>query len=89
MTAPILAFRGVNKSFGPVHVLRGVDLSVYAGQVTALVGDNGAGKSTLVKVISGVIQPDSGTIEIEGRPTELFPSARSQAAASESACTMQ
>ena len=47
--APLLRFRGVNKSFGPVHVLQDVDFDVYPGQVTALVGDNGAGKSTLIK----------------------------------------
>ena len=54
MTAPILELRGVNKSFGMVHVLRDVDFAVYPGEVTALVGDNGAGKSTLVKAIAGM-----------------------------------
>ena len=49
MTEPILSLRGVNKSFGPVHVLKDVNLDVHPGQVTALVGDNGAGKSTLIK----------------------------------------
>ena len=44
MAAPILSLRGINKSFGPVHVLRDVDFDAYAGKVTALVGDNGAGK---------------------------------------------
>ena len=53
-SSPILELRGVNKSFGPVHVLHDVDFKVYPGQVTALVGDNGAGKSTLVKSIIGV-----------------------------------
>jgi D-xylose transport system ATP-binding protein len=48
VSTPILSLRGVNKSFGPVHVLKNVDLDVYSGQVTALVGDNGAGKSTLI-----------------------------------------
>ena len=50
MSEPMLALRGVNKSFGPVNVLRNVDLDIYAGKVTALVGDNGAGKSTLIKI---------------------------------------
>ena len=52
--APLLSLRGVNKSFGPVHVLRDVDLDVRAGRVTALVGDNGAGKSTLIKGVAGI-----------------------------------
>lgn len=63
---PLLQLKGVNKSFGPVHVLRGVDLSVYAGQVTALVGDNGAGKSTLVKGVAGIYPFDSGDYLFDG-----------------------
>ena len=51
---------GVEKSFGPVDVLKGVDLKVYAGKVTALVGDNGAGKSTLIKGLAGVQPYDDG-----------------------------
>ena len=51
---PLLELRGIDKNFGPVQVLRKVDLTVPAGEVTALVGDNGAGKSTLVKCISGI-----------------------------------
>ncbi len=64
---PLLQLKSVNKSFGPVHVLRGVDLSVYAGQVTALVGDNGAGKSTLVKGLAGIYPYDSGEYFFEGK----------------------
>ena len=58
--APILELRGVNKSFGVVHVLHDVDFGVYPGEVTALVGDNGAGKSTLVKAIAGIYPLDTG-----------------------------
>jgi D-xylose transport system ATP-binding protein len=65
---PILELRGVNKSFGPVDVLRSVDFTAIAGQVTALVGDNGAGKSTLVKCVSGTYPIDSGDYLFEGRP---------------------
>jgi len=62
---------GVSKRYGAVQALDGVDLSVEAGEVVALVGDNGAGKSTLVKVVSGVITPDEGTLEFEGRPVRI------------------
>jgi D-xylose transport system ATP-binding protein len=60
MTEPLLELRGVDKSFGPVQVLHGVNLKVYPGQVTALVGDNGAGKSTLVKTVAGIYHADAG-----------------------------
>ena len=66
MTSPILSLRNINKSFGPVHVLRGVDFDAYPGQVTALVGDNGAGKSTLIKCIAGIYNIDDGDYFFEG-----------------------
>jgi D-xylose transport system ATP-binding protein len=68
---PVLAVEGVTKSFGPVHALDGVDFSVRAGEVVALVGDNGAGKSTLVKVMSGIHDADSGRIVFDGRPVTI------------------
>jgi D-xylose transport system ATP-binding protein len=64
---PILELRHINKSFGPVDVLRDVSFGAYPGEVTALVGDNGAGKSTLVKCISGTYPIDSGEYVFEGR----------------------
>jgi D-xylose transport system ATP-binding protein len=64
--SPLLALRGVNKSFGPVHVLHDVDFNVYHGEVMSLVGDNGAGKSTLVKSVAGIHPIDSGEIIFEG-----------------------
>ncbi|HKF34434.1 MAG TPA: ATP-binding cassette domain-containing protein [Jatrophihabitantaceae bacterium] len=64
--APILRMHGINKSFGPVHVLKDVDFEARTGEVTALVGDNGAGKSTLVKCIGGSYPIDSGTYEFDG-----------------------
>ncbi|MYW00921.1 ATP-binding cassette domain-containing protein [Streptomyces sp. SID3343] len=68
---PVLRLHGVNKSFGAVHVLRDVDLSVYQGEVTALVGDNGAGKSTLVKCIGGIHSADSGDYFFDGVPVTV------------------
>jgi D-xylose transport system ATP-binding protein len=68
---PLLEVRGLYKSFGPVQVLRDVDLSIRAGEVTALVGDNGAGKSTLVKCIAGTQGYDAGELRFEGRPVTI------------------
>jgi len=62
----LLELRGISKWFGAVQALRDVNLTVEAGQVTALVGDNGAGKSTLIKIVSGVHQADAGEIIWEG-----------------------
>jgi D-xylose transport system ATP-binding protein len=68
---PTLELVGINKSFGAVHVLHDVDLSVYPGQVTAMVGDNGAGKSTLIKCIAGIHAVDSGRILFDGREVHI------------------
>ncbi|MBN2210665.1 MAG: sugar ABC transporter ATP-binding protein [Sedimentisphaerales bacterium] len=62
-----LVMRGVSKAFGATRALRDVSLDVQGGEVSALVGENGAGKSTLMKVLSGAIKADKGTIELEGR----------------------
>jgi D-xylose transport system ATP-binding protein len=69
--APTLELRGINKSFGAVQVLHGVDFRVYPGQVTALVGDNGAGKSTLIKCIAGIHPIDSGEYLFEREPVTV------------------
>ena len=61
----------MDKSFGAVQVLHGVDLSIYPGQVTALVGDNGAGKSTLVKCVAGIYSIDAGDYLFEGKPVQV------------------
>ena len=71
MTEAILSLREINKSFGAVHVLRGVDFDVYPGQVTALVGDNGAGKSTLIKCIAGIYEIDHGDYIFEGNKVSV------------------
>src|SRR2546421_3834046 len=68
---PLLRLRGINKSFGAVRALSGVDFEVYAREVVGLVGDNGAGKSTLIKVISGVEPADDGEIFVEEQPVKI------------------
>ena len=64
---PAVRLRGLKKSFGPHHVLRGVDLDIPRGQVTVVIGMSGAGKSVLLKLIMGLILPDEGSIEIDGQ----------------------
>jgi D-xylose transport system ATP-binding protein len=76
---PLLKLRGIDKHFGPVQALYGVNLDLPAGQVTGLCGDNGAGKSVLTRTIAGVHQPDAGQIYFEGRPVHIR-SARDAAA---------
>ncbi len=66
MSTPVLSLRGIHKAFGHVEALTDVSLDVHAHEVVALVGDNAAGKSTLAKIVSGVLQPDAGFIEIDG-----------------------
>ena len=70
-TTPMLDVRGVNKSFGAVHVLRDVNFTANAGEVTALVGDNGAGKSTLIKCIGGIYSADSGQYLFDGKQVTI------------------
>ncbi len=64
--AAALQMKGISKAFSGVRALRGVNLTVRAGEVLALVGENGAGKSTLLKILSGAHAPDDGTIRIDG-----------------------
>lgn len=64
----LLEMKGIDKRFLGVHALKGVNLNLKRGEVVALVGENGAGKSTLMKVLTGIHQPDGGTITYEGRP---------------------
>jgi D-xylose transport system ATP-binding protein len=68
---PLLALKGVSKSFGAVEALKEVDFELYPGEVVGLVGDNGAGKSTLVKAIAGVQPADAGEALFDGRPANL------------------
>ncbi|MFT8246413.1 ABC transporter ATP-binding protein [Roseomonas sp. BN140053] len=72
---PKLRLRGLRKSFGGKQVLDGVDLDVLAGRSTVILGGSGSGKSVTIKCILGLIQPDSGTIELDGRDLLRMPRA--------------
>jgi D-xylose transport system ATP-binding protein len=67
----LIELRDIRKSFGAVEVLKGVDMDIYPGKVSALVGDNGAGKSTLIKGLSGAQPYDTGGVTFEGNPVTL------------------
>lgn len=71
--APALALRltGISKTYGNVEANAGIDLEVREREIHAIVGENGAGKSTLMKIIYGVVEPDSGTIEVWGKPAAI------------------
>src|SRR5436305_14964891 len=64
--SPAVEIRGVTKRFGPVLACDAVDLTVERGVVRGLLGQNGAGKTTLMKMLSGLLQPDSGSILVDG-----------------------
>jgi simple sugar transport system ATP-binding protein len=76
---PVLGLRNIRKEFGGVTAIEDFSLELFPGEVVALVGDNGAGKSTLVKIISGVHQPTSGDIHIDGQPVRLSDPSDAQA----------
>ena len=75
MTA-LLSVRGLHKSFGGVRAVRDVSFEVTAGSVFAIIGPNGAGKSTMLNLISGVYQPDAGTLRFEGADLGGLPAHR-------------
>src|SRR5207245_2124827 len=66
----VLVLRDISKSFGGVQALNQVSFELRAGEVHALVGENGAGKSTLIKIITGAVQPDTGSLELAGQRIE-------------------
>src|SRR5450631_2117866 len=71
MSEPLMEARAIVKHYGHVEALRSADLSIYPGEIVALIGDNGAGKSTLVKVLSGTVQPDAGEVVLEGQTVRI------------------
>ena len=74
-----LRLEKIHKSFVGVHALKGVDFTLRKGEIHCLVGENGCGKSTLIKIISGVLRPDSGRIFVEGQPVASLGSAATMA----------
>ncbi len=68
---PVFKAEHISKAFGGVQALHDVHLEISPGEVHALLGENGAGKSTLIKIITGVHQPDSGTMALDGRPVRF------------------
>ena len=68
MEQPLIQLKNVYKTFGTVPVLKGVDLSIYKGETTTIIGKSGVGKSVLLKHIVGLIDHDTGQILFEGRP---------------------
>jgi ABC-type sugar transport system ATPase subunit len=79
MPEVLLRAEHVNKNFGAVVALDRVTLHLPKGEITGLVGDNGAGKSTLIKIISGALTPDAGSIEFDGRPAHFASPAEARA----------
>src|SRR3954469_16169277 len=75
-----LHMTGISKRYGNVRALDDVSFELRRGEVMALLGENGAGKSTLVKILSGLVTPDEGTIEIDGQPADLSSTRRSRTA---------
>ena len=68
---PILSARGLTKRYGRVVALDHADFDLMPGEILAVIGDNGAGKSTLIKALCGAVAPDSGVIELDGRPVQF------------------
>ncbi|WP_257823676.1 ATP-binding cassette domain-containing protein [Rhizobacter sp. J219] len=79
MTAPLVEIKDVHKAFFGVRAVEGVSLSVYPGEVVAVLGHNGAGKSTLMKMLAGAFPIDSGEILVNGAPAKIDTPADSQA----------
>lgn len=68
---PVLEMRNIAKAFGKFYALKGVDLTVWPGEIHALMGENGAGKSTLMKILAGAYTATSGEILIDGQPFHI------------------
>ena len=67
---PVISIRGLYKSFGENHVLQGIDLDVFKGENVVVLGRSGTGKSVLIKIIAGLLKPDSGTVRVLGEEVD-------------------
>ncbi len=63
---PLLEFRGINTHYGAVHILKDVDLSIFAGELVCLLGGNASGKSTTLKTLLGMVTPTTGDVVLDG-----------------------
>ncbi len=77
---PLFRMQGITKRYGGVLALEGVDLAVHAGRIHAVLGENGAGKSSLIKCMAGVVQPDGGSMHLDGTPVRFPTPAAANAA---------
>jgi len=68
--SPVLEFRGVDTHYGPVHILKGVDLEIYEGEMVCLLGGNASGKTTTLKTILGMVEPSQGTVHLNGEDVQ-------------------
>src|SRR5882724_959085 len=68
---PLVEMEDVGKTYGAIRALKGINLTVNAGEVTCVLGDNGAGKSTLIKIISGLHPHNEGTMKVDGQEVEF------------------
>src|SRR5690348_7550074 len=71
MSELAIELKGIDKSFGPVHANKNIDLKVRKGTIHGIIGENGAGKSTLMSILYGFYQADKGAIEIGGKPVAI------------------
>ena len=76
MTSPLLQAQDLHRGYGAMKVLKGVSLTLLAGDRHVVIGANGAGKTTLFKVLSGELQPEAGTIHFDGRRVDSLPAWR-------------